>query len=61
MARKQQRNIEGEILEGLQAVKAHYEGKVTLRTYKVEPAPFPGVDAQLIRDTRKRLTVPVRD
>jgi hypothetical protein len=41
MERKQQRNIGDEILEGLQAVKAHYEGKVTLRTYTVEPAPLP--------------------
>ncbi len=32
MARKQQRNIGDEILKGLQAVKAHYEGKVTLRS-----------------------------
>jgi putative transcriptional regulator len=57
MARKQQRNIGDEILQGLQAVKAHYEGKVTLRTYKVEPAPPPGVEVQLIRETRERLNV----
>jgi hypothetical protein len=46
MAREQQRNIGDEILEDLQAVKAPYKGKVTLQTYKVEPAPLPEVDAQ---------------
>lgn len=57
MARKLQRNIGDEILEGLQAVKAHYEGKITLRTYTGEPAPLPGVDARMIRETRERLNV----
>ena len=57
MARKKQRNIGEEILEGLQAIKAHYEGKITLRTYTIEERPLPPVDAQLIRDTRERLNV----
>jgi len=54
---KKKRNIGKEILEGLQAIKAHYEGKTTLRTYKLEPPPLPEVNAQLIRDTRERLKV----
>jgi putative transcriptional regulator len=57
MARKKRRNIADEILEGLQAIKAHYEGKSTLRTFKLEQPPLPEVDAQLIRDTRERLNV----
>jgi putative transcriptional regulator len=57
MARKKQRNIGEEILEGLHAIKAHYEGKMTLRTYTIEERPLPPVDAQLIRDTRERLKV----
>jgi putative transcriptional regulator len=57
MARKKRRNIADEILEGLQAIKAHYEGKITLRTFKIEQPPLPEVDAQLIRDTRERLNV----
>lgn len=36
MARRQKRNIADEVLEGLQAIKAHYEGKITLRTFKIE-------------------------
>jgi len=57
MTRKGKRNIADEILEGLQAIKAHYEGKITLRTFKIEEPPLPEVDAQLIRDTRERLNV----
>ena len=49
------RNILGELMEGVAAVKGHREGKVTLRTYKVEATPLPKVDSKLIRDTRKRL------
>lgn len=49
------RNIFGELMEGVAAMKGHREGKLTLRSYKVESAPLPKVDARLIRDTRKRL------
>ena len=49
------RNILGEVLEGVAAVKGHREGKLTLRSYKVAPAPLPKVDSKLIRDTRKKL------
>ena len=58
MRQTKQRNIGEEILEGLQAIKAHYKGKITLRTYKIEePPPLPEVSAQLIRETRERLKV----
>jgi putative transcriptional regulator len=49
------RKIFNELVEGVAAMKGHREGKITLLTYKVEPAPLPKVDARLIRDTRKRL------
>jgi len=49
------RDIFGELMEGVVAMKSHREGKLTLRSYKVEPAPLPNVDSKLIRDTRKRL------
>ena len=38
-------------------MKAYREGKITLRTFKIEESPLPDVDAQLIRDTRERLNV----
>jgi putative transcriptional regulator len=49
------RDIFGELMKGVAAMKSHREGKLTLRSYKVEPAPLPNVDSKLIRDTRKRL------
>jgi putative transcriptional regulator len=49
------RSIFGELMEGVATMKGHREGKLTLRSYKVEPAPLPKVDSKLIRDTRKRL------
>jgi putative transcriptional regulator len=33
----------------------HRLGKLTLRTYKIEPRPLPKVDAKLIKDTRTKL------
>lgn len=49
------RDIFGELMEGVAAMKANREGKITLRSYKVEPSPLPTVNSKLIRDTRKRL------
>jgi putative transcriptional regulator len=49
------RNIFSELMEGVSAIKAHREGTITLRSYKVEAAPLPKVDSKLIRDTRKKL------
>src|ERR1017187_5904949 len=49
------RNIVRELMEGVAAMKDHRQGKITLRSYKVEAAPLPKVDSKLIRDTRKRL------
>ena len=55
MATKKKRNIAKEILEGLKEIKAYHQGKITLRTYKVERPSLPEVDAKLIRETRERL------
>jgi putative transcriptional regulator len=49
------RDIFGELMEGVAAMRDHREGKLTLRTYKVDVAPLPKVDAKLLRDTRKKL------
>lgn len=49
------RDIFGELMEGVAAMKAQRKGKITLRTFKVESSPLPKVDSKLIRDTRKRL------
>jgi len=49
------RNVFGELMEGVAAMKNHREGKLTLRTYNVEVAPLPKVDSKFLRDTRKKL------
>ena len=49
------RDIFGELLEGIAAMKDDRERKITLRRYDVEPTPLPKVNSKLIRDTRKRL------
>ncbi|MFI5110235.1 MAG: helix-turn-helix domain-containing protein [Terriglobales bacterium] len=49
------RKIFDELMEGVAAMKAHREGKITLRSYKVEAKPLPKVDSNLIRQTRQRL------
>ena len=49
------RKIFDEMIEGVAAMKSHREGKITLRSYKIEVAPLPRVDSKLIRDTRKKL------
>ncbi|MGC1414111.1 MAG: helix-turn-helix domain-containing protein [Candidatus Acidiferrum sp.] len=49
------RKIFAELLEGVQAMKKHREGKLTLRSYRVDAAPLPAVNSRLIRETRKRM------
>jgi len=49
------RDILGELMEGVTAMKGRREGKITLRSYKVEALPLPKVDSKLILDTRKKL------
>ncbi len=49
------RNIFDELMEGVAAMKGHREGKITLRTFKIEPRPLPKVDSRLIKETREKL------
>ena len=49
------RKLFDEMMEGITAIKAHRQGKLTLRTYEIEPVKPLKVDSKLILDTRKRL------
>ena len=49
------RDIFREMMDGVAEMKNHREGKITLRTYKIDPTPLPKVDSKLLRDTRKKL------
>ena len=51
------RDIFGEMVEGLEAMREHREGKVTLRTYEFAQKPAPQVDAAFVRDTRTALNM----
>ena len=49
------RKIIAELIEGVEAMKKQREGKLTLRSYRVEAAPLPAVNSKFIRETRKRM------
>ena len=49
------RNIFDELMVGVAGMKSHREGKITLRSYKVEAKPLPTVDSELIKETREKL------
>ncbi len=49
------RKIFDELIEGVNAMKKHREGKLTLRSYKEEVTPLPAVDSVFIRETRRRM------
>ena len=49
------RRIYDDLMEGVSAMRAHREGKITLRSHKIESMSLPKVDAKLIRNTRETL------
>ena len=51
------RNLFAELIEGVDAMKRHREGKITLRSHEVGQRPPLAIDAGLIRETRERLNV----
>jgi putative transcriptional regulator len=55
MAKTKKRNVFGELTEGVRAMRAHREGRVTLRSHHVPALSLPVVNDRLIRTTRERL------
>jgi putative transcriptional regulator len=49
------RNLFGELMEGVAAMRGHREGRITLRSHHVERLSLPRIDRQIIRSTRERL------
>ncbi len=49
------RNLFDELMEGVAAMKGHRAGKITLRSYKVEPRELPEVKPKMIKQVRARL------
>jgi len=46
------RNLFDEMIDGVTAMKAHHAGKITLRSYKVEPRALPEVRPKMIKQVR---------
>jgi putative transcriptional regulator len=55
MTTKKKRNLFEELQQGIQEIKDHKAGKITLRTYKVEKKPRLIISPKLILDTREKL------
>lgn len=49
------RDVFGELMEGVSAMRAHRERRITLRSHGVRRLSLPRVDYKLIRNTRERL------
>ena len=49
------RRLFGELMSGVQAMREHREGRVTLRTHDVELIAIPRVDPDFVRNTREGL------
>lgn len=56
MTRKK-RDIAAELMGGIEAMRLHREGKITLRTHAVTMKPLPRVSPRFIRETRTRLNM----
>jgi putative transcriptional regulator len=51
MTTTKKRNLFEELKQGIQEIKDHKAGKITLRTHKVEQRPRPTVSPAMILDT----------
>src|SRR3990172_10946225 len=49
------RSLFRELMSGVQAMRGHREGRLTLRTHEVEPITVPPVDPEFVRQTRDAL------
>lgn len=54
-SKSKKRDIFGDLMEGVAAMRAHRERRVTLRTHRVERLALPCVDREIIKSTRERL------
>ena len=52
---KKKRDIFNELMDGVESMKKHREGKITLKAYKPEANDLPEIDPKFIRETREEL------
>jgi putative transcriptional regulator len=53
--RTSQRSLFREIASGVGAMRGHREGRLTLRTHRVEPIALPPLKPKVVRETREAL------
>jgi putative transcriptional regulator len=53
--RSKKRNLFRELMSGVDAIRRHREGRLTLRTHEVEPIALPTLEPDIVRDTREAL------
>ena len=49
------RSLFGELMSGVDAMRQHREGRLTLKTHQIEPIMVPAVDPDFVRETREAL------
>jgi putative transcriptional regulator len=49
------RNLFGELMPGVDALRQHREGRLTLKTHQIAPILVPSVDPDFVRETREAL------
>jgi putative transcriptional regulator len=54
-ATTEKRSLFRELMSGVEAMREHREGRLTLRTHEVSPLAVPPVNPQLVRETREAL------
>ena len=54
---REKRDLFRELMSGLEAMRAHREGRLTLRTHAVTPIAVPATNPQLVRGTRESLNM----
>jgi putative transcriptional regulator len=54
-AKSGRRSLFHELAAGVEAMREHREGRLTLRTHEIAPIALPPMDPQLVRETREAL------
>jgi putative transcriptional regulator len=54
-SQREKRSLFRELSAGVEAMRLHREGRLTLRTHQVVPVALPPLNAQLVRETREAL------
>jgi putative transcriptional regulator len=54
---RKKRSLFRELMSGVEAMRDHREGRLTLKTRDVQPITVPPIDADMVRETREALNM----